>query len=525
MLAGITNLLYGPTQRVKPCHILFRDVFEQNHLHLITDEALARHFSNREFNQTKLNQHENNAFQLLESFYRSHKPSTRSWVTPAGHFMRMMIAHANSINLDKVDFLQLNCFIKLTLIADEASIVNLRPAFLKALYQKGYFKDPLIIRMFINTVINTNKRRAFFDLLSFPRIIPRTKILDYARQFFKSLNRTDALNYDLFIRLNPDDYEGVNWRALTSYEQLYWIVHEHYFSKSLSHRLCLEGHFTPQWRGYPYHALALTDTKKQNDLEGMAEDLALMQFKSSLYFFQTNFQGDKQTLNALTKAVDLLSSMKPRNDAKFNHRLRDGLDHVYLFGLSDHHFTCGYHATSGKYYHINMGSGSGERSGVIIYNVSPSQKANLHCDLCCTQYEHKTKHFNRIPSKNNLTETYFLQLPEQITGNCTYESLRGLLVAIVVDELSKTMPMKQATVMTLDMVRLFIEMDMRDAIVDYTQHALSPNRELLTLAYQNMQTCLDNTVLDDKQFKLIQNGKKILTHRYQSKPNRRLYQC
>lgn len=430
-----------------------------------------------------------------------------------------LLTHRKKIYLAEFDPNELIQFVQLMMFSSDSYIKKKRKQAISLLFKKKGFKNEDDVLYLFCVAYQSGNPKIFRDLLDHKNIFSSTKLFKLQKAFFPE-DGSHLRCLDLFYRLDPRQYRNRKWLHLTTYEKLYFLIGEFFNIKKLSHRLALEGEVQIKWRDKSLKFQEFYFVNDSIELEGQMDGRSLIQFKEALLMFQVKYHGPEKKL--LNQAVEHILKIEPRSEHRFRHKLHDGKDHAYLFSL-DEHLTAAFHTQGGRLYQINLGEGCGDFPGIHIYEVTQAQRKDVHCHLTTLQYpDHLTKHFSRLPSNRGLKKLGYQELPEQLSGNCTYESVKGLFLAILFDRCQAKYPLKQAYKQALDIYRLFLEFDAKDALKDYQTHTLSSNKALLANARKRFEHFMKEQVYEDDYFCYYIEGNEEnepLFHDFPKKPS------
>ncbi len=435
-----------------------------------------------------------------------------------------MLSKGSRYNITHINPLFLESIVRAMLLTSDDNLKRKRKFFLATLYRKGYFKNN--DNDAFNVAFQSNNATAFKELLDHKNIIPNHLLLKFKKKF-NDIKQPNMYAINLFFRLYPIDYQNKKWSELSSYEKLYWLIFEEREALKLSHHLGLVGRIQLKWQDHSLSEIGVSPKVKELDLEGDEGGNSLLSFKQTLLMFQTSITGIKDSdKHILDKVTETIVNIEPRYEFQFKHKLHDGKDHIYIFPLQDEHQTTGYHTHDGRYYHINMGVGSGDIPGILVYEVPLSKREAVHSCLCGLQYHGSTTSFNQAPVRLALKNIAYISLPKQPSGNCSYESIKGLFCAMLFNEYRKSYSNKESFQKTMDLYRAYSLYDLNDAIAEYCSLSLSPNKELLTKAYDQRVSLIKSQVLDDKNFHLIGSGRKSdSSHYFKPEQSKIYYRC
>ncbi len=390
--------------------------------------------------------------------------------------------------------------IELLLKATGKQILSRRKAFFSVLHKHSFFAYAQNLKGVFDMALFACDRIAFQDFLAHVDLIPNGLLMYYSHQF-NPATIASIQSLDLFTRLEPSQYVDKPWNALTSYEKLYHIVFNKIFTKALSHRLSLVGSLIKGWQGRTYSELGLTQKySKENslDLEANQDIYSLIQFKKAILLFQLQYKGPHSDI--LNQAIQEILEMPLPKVMSYRYSKYDKKNHPYIFSLMDEHTVTGYHSTEGYYYQINMGYLSGKKPGVKIFKVSSEQLDRLHSELDNLQYASTTNHFVQLPDLCQLKQVGYLRLPSQYSGNCTYESLKGLLLALLYDRLQKEHFPSLAAQHAFRIYKPFLMYDALASIDEYKAYALSPSPYILAKAKRVLPLYIRHQVKNGRDF-------------------------
>ncbi|MCS5710907.1 hypothetical protein [Candidatus Berkiella aquae] len=338
----------------------------------------------------------------------------------------------------------------------------------------------------VDFAIEIHNSKLFQTLLEHPLSVSDSSLKSLIQSFYPDAG--NLMMWDLFYKLDPKRYQGRSYGQLSPYEKLYFSLYEPYYIHELNHRLNLPGKAEIKW-----------DKAKLDEisLEGQNAGFSLRQFKEHLLLFAVKHPN--KLSEGFNRAVDEIVNLLPQSG---KHTLNGEL---FYFNHVNHGW-CAI-LLDDKLYMINMGLGS-KAPGIQVYDVPHHKKASVLNDLKSwektdlldqiqiTDEEMRNpaklqdkiarvmefNDFKDFSKKHHLTQLEQIDIPAQTMGNCSYYSLKGLLLAISYHYNKKQYSSKIAYNRSLSDVLSYIHYDYANAIDDYMAHSIKPNLLLLKQA-------------------------------------------
>ncbi|MCS5710906.1 hypothetical protein [Candidatus Berkiella aquae] len=324
----------------------------------------------------------------------------------------------------------------------------------------------------IEFAIKTQNSKLFQALLEHPSSISDNHLISLVDRFFN--DEGDLMKWDLFHKLDPKQYQSRAYRTLSPYEKLYYQVYEYYYVAELNHRLNLGGRSHIKW--------GKKNIYKIDSKTGQDPGCGLMQLKNHLLLFIAN---NNKLSPGFTQAVNEILELTPQSGCHYFNKSTENKKNIFYFNHS-HHIWCAFYVDN-KLYMINMGYGS-ETPGIQVYDV-PNDKVSTVLNTL-TAWENRSlldtkmsyKHFRNFAQKHNLTQLEQIDIPAQTVDNCSYYSLKGLLLAMSYHYNQAHYAPQMAYDKSLRNLLAFNNYDYANAIEDYLAHSIHPNFPLLERA-------------------------------------------
>lgn len=426
-------------------------------------------------------------------------------------FIDFILNCKDDIDLSKGTCITVDIMVKTILLSKNEDCKASRKEVIGKCRKLNLFHNEDVFFVYFSLGLNSKCPNTFRDILDH-RFDYSNVILKKMKRYVLGMPESRLENMDIFFKLNPSSVKNKNWGHLTLYDKLYFIFHEENLILNLSHRLALRGSFQPVWKGGDYKSLSGLFTNDERyraefDLEGHYAGWGYLQLKESVLMFGAQYQCQKAFSLLIQETIDEIATAVVRK-SYLKHQWGTNENRIFIHDFKDEHMTSSYVSKEGNVYLINMGHKSGIWPGIKRYKVREQDQTKI-IEMLDKTGENKdlTEVFKGVCSRYGYAATRYYFLPYQQAGNCSYESSRGLFFAILIDKFTKQYGEKLGYKRALRVYLNFLQFDYKEALDNYKIHALSPSKELVFRAEQQIEF-LSEEILPKKRYYTI-NLRKI----------------